>query len=295
MIKIYADNQEVSIDWITFSDGARTCKVDAEKIKNTERYISYAVDPATDVFEVEPLLRLVHNAVWCVDTQNRPKFHLYLPYLPYGRADRVFEEGNPEPLGSFITNIAEMGFSEINLVDPHNEEYIDTFAVHNQQVKFNIKPQEDAFVEAVKTHSFNPLHTKRWDYIVAPDKGARHKAERLSEKLNTPILTATKIRDMTTGRISSIEFDCDLPRGARVIIVDDICDGGGTFVPLIESLVKANNTVDLYITHMIGSRGLAIFSDLDQLYCYQIAGNFLNKMDIADFNGKPRKIRTPQQ
>ena len=50
----------------------------------------------------------------------------------------------------------------------------------------------------------------------------------------------------------------------KVLVVDDIGDGMGTFIPLAEELKKSNSAVlpDVYVTHGIFSKGLDILTGL---------------------------------
>ncbi len=66
-----------------------------------------------------------------------------------------------------------------------------------------------------------------------------------------------KHRNTSTGQLSGFEAYCDDLKGQPCIIVDDICDGGGTFLGIAEEL-KKKNAGDLYlvVSHGIFSKGL---------------------------------------
>jgi len=74
-----------------------------------------------------------------------------------------------------------------------------------------------------------------------------------------PLYHGWKKRDVSTGKISG--FGCEpLPKGiGRVLVVDDICDGGGTFLGLFDAMNFGTGQVaaDLYVTHGIFSQGTA--------------------------------------
>ena len=83
------------------------------------------------------------------------------------------------------------------------------------------------------------------DYVglICPDAGAAKRTEAVAEALALPVFYARKKRDFATGRLSG--FACEpLPPEGRLIVVDDICDGGGTFRGLAEATGLAPQRLD---------------------------------------------------
>ena len=66
-----------------------------------------------------------------------------------------------------------------------------------------------------------------------------------------------KIRDVKTRKLSGFKVYADDLQGRDCLVVDDICDGGGTFLGLAKEL-KAKNAGKLYlaVSHGIFSRGV---------------------------------------
>jgi ribose-phosphate pyrophosphokinase len=104
--------------------------------------------------------------------------------------------------------------------------------------------------------------------IIAPDAGARDRAWAFREKFygTAGMYTCEKVRDPSTGALSGYKAP-ELTRSGHYIVVDDICDGGGTFNLLAEELNKnpggTFNTYELVVSHGIFSKGL---DNLDPLY-----------------------------
>ncbi len=78
-----------------------------------------------------------------------------------------------------------------------------------------------------------------------------------------------KKRNQLTGVIESIIIpDVDF-KGKRILIVDDICDGGATFVEIARQLTAAEAAfIGLRVTHGIFSKGVDILykSEIGQLF-----------------------------
>jgi ribose-phosphate pyrophosphokinase len=94
--------------------------------------------------------------------------------------------------------------------------------------------------------------------LVAPDKGATAKVAALANLLQHRWIQGDKVRDPKTGALSGFSVDDDGKsiEGCHLVVVDDICDGGGTFIGLGEELNKLKpKSMDLYVTHGIFSKG----------------------------------------
>jgi ribose-phosphate pyrophosphokinase len=122
--------------------------------------------------------------------------------------------------------------------------------------------------------------------LVSPDAGAEKKTRDIAMRLSTiekklDVFYATKIRDTLTGNITSTDIQGDL-NGRNLIIVDDICDGGQTFIELAKVLKnRGAEDVYLYVTHGIFSRGLAVLKNhFKKIFCYY---TFLNQVEDKTF------------
>lgn len=283
MISIMANNQSIECKWVEFSDGALTCRVGYPKHDGPTKFIAMTVHPSCPVKEIHERLALVISALvehpyW--DVPEECTFVLNLPYLPYGRADRVFEIGNPHGLFAFFSRFGMLNADEVHVCDPHNPKILPEIE-EQMSFKFVVKDQLACFRDSI---GFD-FDKSQYDYVLAPDKGAVEKAQKIADWLGVPLLTATKERCIKTGQILSVQFNADMPVGSRVLVCDDICDGGGTFVPLGEELRSAGVDADIYFTHLIASKGLKIFKGLyDKIYYHNCVGGFTNDTHVLDYN-----------
>lgn len=264
------------VKFIEFSDGASTVKIN--EITKQYKSITVVVDPTTPCDKILWQLMLVRDAIarQYVDVLETPMVNLNIPYMPYARADRVFEVGNPHPLNLFFTQITNL-FHEIYTTDLHSD-----VITYNALTEYKQSEMFRSFAIS------NGLH-KRHDWVlVAPDKGSKRKAKCIQAMYNVPMVHGDKTRDISNGKITSIHIlphEVDLA-GKTVVIVDDICDGGGTFIPLAEDLkAQGAGEVWLFVTHGIFAKGLNIFKGkIDKIACVNNVSTYINATDIMNFN-----------
>lgn len=281
MIKVFSDNKEIPVNMVEFSDGAITFKV--EGLPLSPKYISITVDPSTKGYRVLEEFNLITSALLLgikgVDFTNT-KFILNMPYLYNARADRYFEDGNPHPLMEFLIFLRDhigMGDWEIHCCDIHNLNAVNSF----KGLNIIEKTQLSCFKDTIAGQDITS-----WDVVCCPDKGAVEKATTIAEYLGVPCVYANKKRDVSTGKLLTMELpDYDFT-GKKVLIPDDIGDKMGTHIWLADLLKEAGaSQVDLYITHLIAPTGLKhLTGKIDKIYCYQTVAGYINKQTVNDYN-----------
>jgi ribose-phosphate pyrophosphokinase len=159
---------------------------------------------------------------------------LTMKYVPYGRQDRRCFEGEGHALKVFAKFINDLKFSSVVIADAHSSV---THALFDNLQEI---PQEECAQDLPK-----------FDVLIAPDAGAEKKVFKHKQVAEgTEVICASKTRD-SSGKITSVY----LPFGGkitekRVCIVDDLCDGGATFLEL-GKVVKEFEPAEmcLYVTH----------------------------------------------
>lgn len=178
---------------------------------------------------------------------------LIMPYIPYARQDRVCEDGEALSIKVFAALINAQNYNEVKVWDAHSD-----ISVALIDRCINVHCAE--FVKNVAV-AFNTIY-------IAPDAGAYKKVMQVAAHFRRPCIQASKIRNTTTGEITGTEVHGVLHADHHYLIVDDICDGGRTFIELAKELKKSSAKVDLYVTHGIFSKGFAVFDGLiDTIYC----------------------------
>lgn len=172
---------------------------------------------------------------------------LILPYVPGARQDRVNPTGDVLwTAASVATMIDDRRFKQVLILDPHSE--VISRRIYNS-VEYPLTEVGHRLVD-VHVRADKP----DWEGIIVPDKGAKARAQLFAKTLGLPIFYGGKTRDESTGRLSGFTLE-SLPVEGHYLVVDDICDGGGTFVGLADKIREQGSTADLYVTHGIFSKG----------------------------------------
>ncbi|MBF4459365.1 phosphoribosyltransferase family protein [Pseudoclavibacter sp. VKM Ac-2867] len=162
-----------------------------------------------------------------------------LPYLPAARADR----GMPFGAKVYAELINSFGLDQVIVFDPHSS--VAPGLIDNVKVVGSAP-----YVRRATIGRAGSAH----DYVgvLAPDAGAVGRAQAAASALHLPLFRAEKHRDFETGKLSG--FSCEaLPRDGRLLVVDDICDGGGTFRGLAEATRLPKERLTLYVSHGVFS------------------------------------------
>ena len=189
---------------------------------------------------------------------------LFIPYVPYARQDRICNKGESFALKVFTQMINGIGFKEVITMDNHSDVSSalinKVYNIDKCEIFDRLEMIDNVFVNNKTT-------------LVAPDAGSEKSVFKLAQFLELPIVQALKIRDVKTKEIIRTDFianDEDI-NGKDLLIVDDICDGGRTFIQLAKE-IKSNYTpksISLYITHGIFTYGLEQILDggfIDHIY-----------------------------
>jgi ribose-phosphate pyrophosphokinase len=227
----------------------------------------------------------IHNSQTLVellltlDAINRLEYlgpvELTLPYLPYSRQDRDCAPGE-----SFALSVL------VNCLVPYLDTWdtVTTWDVHSKVANSLFKRSfKGKFYNRSAAELLNSMEAegavnfKPDTIVIAPDKGAVGRASEVQDVLGLEkTVYATKVRNPDNGQILRTEVPYDVNyEGKTLLIVDDICDGGRTFIELAKVLRQHNpSRIDLYVTHGIFSKGFDVFEDLiDHFYVANVLSN----------------------
>lgn len=166
---------------------------------------------------------------------NTRKIILSLPYIPNARQDRVKTSEDVFTLKYFADIINYLNFNQIQVLDPHSSV--------SEALINNIVPCEPKVYIGKAIWNCNP------DILFFPDEGAM---KRYSSMAPLEYAFGIKKRDWATGQIQGLDVaGCtDKIKDSKILIVDDICSRGGTFLHSAKKLKELGaKEIYLYITH----------------------------------------------
>jgi ribose-phosphate pyrophosphokinase len=214
----------------------------------------------------------------------------FIPYFPGARQDRESER-TPMTL-ALMANL----FRPVNTTVPNR---IYTFDEHSPFAQLYLG-KHPVFMPK----DLNIPTSENVVGIVAPDAGATARATSFRDAFypGIQVIQCSKKRDPQSGRLSNYELP-PLPPvfgRSRYIVVDDICDGGGTFNLLASAFDADPNGRDaqltLFVSHGIFSKGLnAISSRYDKIittdsWCIPVAGDIDDRLMIIPLSPLCDKI-----
>lgn len=179
----------------------------------------------------------------------------FIPYFPFARHDRRNDSNDGFELELALEMIREV---DVIVADPHSE-------MTAQLRHFSQAEVVDRFV-AAGLFDDDPI-------VVIPDAGAAKKA--YSWINGRTVVQALKRRDVRTGALSGFEVLADDLDGRPCVIIDDICDGGGTFLGIADELRKVNaGPLTLAVTHGLFTKGVDhLLASFDTIACLAPTGD----------------------
>jgi len=196
------------------------------------------------------------------------KSELHITYLLGARSDR----NHDLPLGSSFglkvvaDIINSLEFLDVYLYDPHSD-------VAPALIKGSIVVDNKDLVQ---------IYDKENAVLIVPDAGAAKKAYKYAEWNSniTDTVQCIKHRDLSTGKITLGVLNPATCAGRHCVIIDDICDGGGTFIAIAKQLRDQGwnpLSMTLIVTHGIFSKGTGVLAPyFDQVICSDSLGVYVN-------------------
>lgn len=252
MIHITKNRVSLAVTTFLFPAGESGVKLDTQNLLYRSAFAPHQtiwarLQSSKDVME----LVMVTDALRRFDPTP---INLVLGYVPYARQDRVCVPGESFSLKAFAGLINGLDFQKVTVFDPHSDV---TGAVFD---RVHIIPQVDIIgkFDALNAR-LQPTPPDNRPIFVSPDAGANKRTSELAGFYgHASFIRADKLRDLATGKIKEIVVVNDRAEieGRTCIIVDDLCDAGGTFIGLAAALkAKGARWVELYVTHGLFTKG----------------------------------------
>lgn len=258
-----SDNYKV----ITFPDGEVHLEL-SELNRKEPVNVRCRITNATDLFIFMQLADILKRQ--CIEVKT-----LEILYLMGMRCDRLFDINRPFTLGIVANVINSMGAERVVVFEPHSERAI---SMINNAVAGDVSSElaADLFDRDDKL------------LFVAPDKGA------LKRYNHAFAVICSKVRDEATGKLLGFKSEEVIPVKDRdLLMIDDLCDGGGTFVGLAPEVRKFEpKSLSLLVTHAVQWDGIVRVSEVyDHVYItntykkwgkYELPSN-VTVIDVNDY------------
>jgi ribose-phosphate pyrophosphokinase len=229
---------------ISFPDGQQDVvlhpRINAENVLIESRFNSFRD------------LELIICTVKALRGYGMKNINLKIPYLLGARSDRKFVNGGNSYLRDVIAPILNgLNLEGIVVFDVHSD--VAAACIDNLIVESNYRLVRQCL----------PINDNIT--IISPDAGASKKVFELCKdlKFSGEVITCDKHRDISTGKIVSVSVP-EFNVANDVVIIDDICDGGRTFIE-IAKIVKqrTGKKLTLIVSHGIFSNG---FGELEEYF-----------------------------
>lgn len=257
----FPGKREIQFQSFTFSGGEPHIKINPDFDVSETVTITHRINSFNDF----GLLLLAIDALKRMDVKL---INVFIPYFPAARQDRVMISGEPLSVKIYADILNSLKLNKIIVFDAHSE----------------VTPALLDNCEVISNHAFIAEVLKKIGKevkLISPDGGALKKIYKVSEYLGgVEVVECSKSRDVKTGKLSGFKVYNDDLQGMDCLIVDDICDGGGTFVGLAEELKKKNaGKLYLAVSHGIFNKGFDVFQkDFEKIFTTNSFREFDNEM-----------------
>lgn len=257
----FPGKREIQFQSFTFSGGEPHIKINPDFDVSEPVTITHRINSFNDF----GLLLLAIDALKRMDVNL---INVFIPYFPAARQDRVMISGEPLSVKVYADILNSLKLNKVTVFDAHSE--VTPALLDNCEVIPN-----HAFIAEVLEKIGKEVK------LISPDGGALKKIYKVSEYLGgVEVVECSKSRDVKTGKLSGFKVYNDDLKGMDCLIVDDICDGGGTFVGLAEELKKKNaGKLYLAVSHGIFNKGFDVFQkDFEKIFTTNSFREFDNEM-----------------
>lgn len=176
-----------------------------------------------------------------LDTAFAVKSELHIPYLMGARFDRIMEPGDSFDLRVIARLITSLNFKKVFLYDVHSD----------------VAPALINNTVLVKNDTLVKQYTDENSVIICPDAGASKKIGHYLDinKNIIEVVNCIKHRDLSNGKLSLTVLEPEKCANRNCVIIDDLCDGGGTFLAIAGQIKPKRLT--LIVTHGLFTNGFS--------------------------------------
>lgn len=289
---INESKSDTKYDIIHFPDGQSHFKIDPYR-DHKESHEDFwmmghqSVDVKCRITNAEDLFILMQlNDI--LQNKNMELDNLYIYYMLAGRTDRRFSSDEPFTLKIVAEVINSMKAKHVYVIEPHSG--VTCGLIDRSQAIDGIS--HPGYINSIisEKEEKNPDPSSPYEtWICFPDKGAMNRYMKYIEYYNVAgFLKGSKIRDTQTGVLHGFSVErpdqenllseYDYNENVDILVIDDLCDGGGTFIGIANAIKEKFGPRHLYlaITHAVQLKGLKrVASAYDEVYITDAYRNWI--------------------
>jgi ribose-phosphate pyrophosphokinase len=216
-----------------FSDGEFNFQI-GENVRGSDVFIVQPTSPPTDQNLMELLIM--------IDTFRRAsaeRVTAVIPYFGYARSDKKDRPRVPIAAKLVASLITTAGADRVLTMD-----------LHASQIQGFLEiPEDHLYAAPVMVDYFNENPVDNL-IVVAPDTGGAERARAYAKRLDAGLALCDKRRERANvAEVMNVVGDVN---GKNCLIVDDMCDTGGTICKVADALHKAGaNDIYAMFTHAV--------------------------------------------
>jgi len=240
--------QSEDIEVMVFPSGERMPRLSARQrvgvMVASDVGIIADIRSGNDLFDIAQVVDAIRESNPTVD------IHLNTEYIMCARQDRVCNEGEPLSARVVARMINSLGFVNVVTTTPHSDVLP---ALINNCNHFDLTPvMLDMVTDGLLARPNPPKHV----FLVSPDAGATKRTFMNVKYMNDmgcvgcSFVQGEKHRDPKTGELSGFGVgNVTFTEDDIIIVTDDVCARGGTFIGLAKALYTAGaSSKNMYLT-----------------------------------------------
>ncbi len=237
-------------DYISGQSGRQISLVKAniERFSDKEVYVEvYENVRSEDMFIIQPTSSPANDNLMeiliiadALRRSSASRITAVIPYYGYARQDRRTKPRTPISAKLVANLLTEAGVSRVLTMDLHSAQIQGFFDI----------PVDNLYASPIFSLDIRSKLSKSEGNIVvvSPDVGGVERARELAKRINASLAVVDKRRS-STGDVTEMTVIGDV-QGQVCIIVDDICDSGGTLCKAADLILsRGAQEVHAYVTH----------------------------------------------
>ncbi len=209
------------IDVVRFADSELHLTVPELPAHTTAVVVHSTSAPVSDT--IMQLLLLIS----ALKARGAAKIVAVIPYFAYSRQCQA-EDGKVGHAQAIVKALEAVGTDAVVTVEPHSEELKNLFSIPFYPVRLH---------DLIAEHCVHKIPNAHNCCIVAPDHGARERAEKVAQLLGAPLVQFKKERyGVNKVRVTGVHGGC---MSDCAILIDDIIDTGSTALNVAHELQQS--------------------------------------------------------